>query len=137
MKSSNFFIVLLIPSTLLFVGILPSSFSESHTIEQIIITIEPPHEEFEDTSNKKDENNNENSNNGSSGNTPTSFVTGSNYALNGIPILINTPEGVRLNDQLTDQRDLEKLEQIHGEKFWERVDKLTYCLLYTSPSPRD
>jgi|TARA_B100001540_G_C15810681_1_gene644354 predicted nucleic acid-binding protein len=116
----------LIPSTLLFVGILPSSFSESHTIEQIIITIEPPHEEFEDTSNKKDENNNENSNNGSSGNTPTSFVTGSNYALNGIPILINTPEGVRLNDQLTDQRDLEKLEQIHGEKFWERVDKLTY-----------
>ena len=87
--------------------------------------IEPPNEEFKDTSNEKDENQNENSNNGG-GNGPTSFITGSNYALNGLPILINTPEGVILNEQLTDQRDLEKLEEIHGKKFWERVDQLTY-----------
>ena len=126
MKTRNFLIVFFISSTLLFVGVLPSSFSESEKVEQIIINIQPPHEEFKDVSNEKDETNNENSNNSGSGNGPTSFVTGSNYALNGIPILINTPEGIRLNDQLTDQKDLEKLEQIHGEKFWERVDELTY-----------
>ena len=126
MKTHNFLIVFFISSTFLFVGVLPSSFSESEKVEQIIINIQPPHEEFKDVSNEKDETNNENSNNSGSGNGPTSFVTGSNYALNGIPILINTPEGIRLNDQLTDQKDLEKLEQIHGEKFWERVDELTY-----------
>ena len=124
MKSSIFFIVFFISSTLLFVGILPSSFSESEKVEHIIITIEPPTGEFENTKETKSESPENNS--GGFGNGPTAFVTGSNYALNGIPILISTPEGVRLNDQLTDQQDLEKLEQIHGEKFWERVDQLTY-----------
>jgi len=112
-------------SILLFVGFFPSSLSDSSNVEEITIMIEPPNEEFKDTSNEKDENQNENSNNGG-GNGPTSFITGSNYALNGLPILINTPEGVILNEQLTDQRDLEKLEEIHGKKFWERVDQLTY-----------
>ena len=124
MKSRIFFIVFFISSTLLFVGLFPSSFSESEKVEHIIITIEPPAGEFENT--KEEKSKSPKNNSGGSGNGPTSFVTGSNYALNGIPILINTPEGVKLNDRLTDQQDLEKLEQIHGEKFWERIDQLTY-----------
>lgn len=112
-------------SSLFFVGIVPVSLSDEGGSKQIIINIEPPHDEFQETS-KQDESESPENNSGGSGNGPNGFVTGSNYALNGIPILINTPEGIKLNDQLTDQQDLEKLEQIHGEKFWERVDILTY-----------
>jgi len=110
----------------LFVGLLPPSLSDSDNPAEITIRIDPPIEDFEDVQNEEDEKSNENTNNGGSGNGPTSFVTGSNYALNGIPILINSPEGLKLNDQLIDQQELEKLESIHGEKFWERVDQLTY-----------
>ena len=125
MKSRNFLIVFFISSTLLFVGIIPTSLSDDGGSKQIIINIEPPQDEFQKTP-LQDESESPENNSGGSGNGLDTFVTGSNYALNGIPILINTPEGVRLNDQLTDQQDLEKLEQIHGEKFWERVDTLTY-----------
>ena len=111
--------------SLFIVGIIPISLSDNSESKEIIINIEPPHGEFQETP-TKDESESPENNSGGSGNGPTSFVTGSNYALNGIPILINTSEGVRLNDQLTDQEDLKKLEQIHGEKFWERVDQLTY-----------
>ena len=111
--------------SLFIVGIIPISLSDNSESKEIIINIEPPHGEFQETP-TQDESESPENNSGGSGNGPTSFVTGSNYALNGIPILINTSEGVRLNDQLTDQEDLKKLEQIHGEKFWERVDQLTY-----------
>jgi hypothetical protein len=56
---------------------------------------------------------------------PTEFVNGSEYALNGIPIFINTDEGIALNEQLIDQIELEKLESIHGKNFWDRVETLT------------
>jgi len=125
LKNSKLFLLSFVFFSLITVGILPTSLSETDQAKQIIITIEPPQAEFEDTP-TKDESQTPDNNTGGSGNGPTSFITGSNYALNGIPILINTPEGIRLNDQLTDQRDLQQLEQIHGEKFWERVDKLTY-----------
>jgi len=125
LHNSNLILLSFIISSLFFVGIVPTSLSDTYESKQITIYIEPPHGEFQEIPAK---NNSESSKNNSkdSGNGPTAFVTGSNYALNGIPILINTPEGVRLNDQLTDQKDLEKLEQIHGEKFWERIDQLTY-----------
>ena len=48
------------------------------------------------------------------------------YARNGEAILINTPEGIKLNEKLIDQQELEELEQLHGDAFWERIDKLTY-----------
>ena len=123
-KTKIILLSLAIPS-LFFVGIIPTSLSDDGGSKQIIINIEPPQDEFQETP-RQDESESPENNSGGSGNGLDTFVTGSNYALNGIPILINTPEGVRLNDQLTDQQDLEKLEQIHGEKFWERVDTLTY-----------
>ena len=45
------------------------------------------------------------------------------YARNGEAILINTPEGIKLNEKLIDQQELEELEQLHGDAFWERIDK--------------
>ena len=104
-----------------FSGIVLTSFSDEP--QEIQIQVEPPQMEFEDTSKEKIE---ENKNNLPEGNGLTEFITGSDYFLNGIPIFINTPEGISLNDKLIEQRELEKLEAIHGEKFWERVELLTW-----------
>jgi len=110
---------------LFFSGIVLTSFSDEP--KEIQIQIEPPQEEFEDvTKEEEPEPESQPENSGGGGNGPMVYVTGSNYALNGIPILINSPEGLRLNDQLIDQQKLQELEIIHGEKFWERVDQLTY-----------
>ena len=98
-----------------------TSFSDEP--EEIQIQVEPPKGEFEDVSQKKMEND---ENNSPRINGLTEFITGSAYALNGTPIFTNTPEGIALNEQLIDQRELEKLEAIHGEKFWERVELLTW-----------
>ena len=104
-----------------FSGIVLTSFSDEP--QEIQIQVEPPQMEFEDTSKEKIE---ENKNNLPEGNGLTEFITGSDYFLNGIPIFINTPEGISLNEKLIEQKELEKLEAIHGEKFWERVQLLTW-----------
>ena len=87
MKSRNFLIVFFISSTLLFVGIIPTSLSADGGSKQIIINIEPPQDEFQETP-RQDESESPENNSGGSGNGLDTFVTGSNYALNGIPILI-------------------------------------------------
>jgi len=98
-----------------------TSFSDEP--QEIQIQVEPPQMEFEDVSKEKIE---ENKNNSPEGNALTEFITGSDYFLNGIPIFINTPEGISLNEKLIEQKELEKLEAIHGEKFWERMELLTW-----------
>ena len=98
-----------------------TSFSDEP--QEIQIQVEPPQMEFEDVSKEKIE---ENKNNFPEGNALTEFITGSDYFLNGIPIFINTPEGISLNEKLIEQKELEKLEAIHGEKFWERMELLTW-----------
>jgi len=110
-------------SILLFIT--PDSFSEQDDTKQIVIQVDPPRGGFDENPLVR-ENQEQNNNGGGSGNGPSMFVTGSGYALNGIPIFINTPEGIKLNDQLKDQIELRELEAIHGEKFWERIDQLTY-----------
>ena len=109
----------------IFLFITPDSFSEQNDAKQIVIQVDPPRGGFAENPLLK-ENHEENNNGGGSGNGPSMFVTGSNYALNGVPIFINTHEGIKLNDQLKDQIELRELEAIHGEKFWERIDQLTY-----------
>tara|TARA_B100000029_G_scaffold316990_1_gene309434 strand:- start:2151 stop:3629 length:1479 start_codon:yes stop_codon:yes gene_type:complete len=111
-----------------------TSFSESTSMEststkpkEIIIEIEPPKENFENNSKEQEKQELESEN--SDGGSPygyTSYVTGSSYARNGEAILINTPEGIKINEKLIDQRELNELEILHGEEFWERIDKLTY-----------
>ncbi len=119
-KLSNYFVYVLIP-LFFFSGLVLPSFSDEP--QEIQIQVEPPQMEFEDISKEKMK---ENNNNSPEGNALTGFITGSDYFLNGLPIFINTPEGISLNEKLIEQRELEKLEAIHGEKFWERVDLLTW-----------
>jgi|TARA_B100001540_G_scaffold314739_2_gene340348 hypothetical protein len=127
--SKRFMIYFLIPGIFLS-GLVLTSFSESTSTEpqEIIIEIEPPKENFENNSKEqeKQEPESENSNGGGNGNTYTSYVTGSGYARGGDAILINTPEGIRLNEKLIGQQELEELETLHGEAFWQRIDQLTY-----------
>jgi len=113
---------------LFFSGIFLTSFSESASDgpKEIIIEIEPPQEEFEDNSKEQEEQPESENTNKGNGNAYTSFVTGSGYARGGEAILINTPEGIKLNEKLIDQQELEKLETLHGDAFWERIDTLTY-----------
>ena len=113
---------------LFFSGIFLTSFSESASDgpKEIIIEIESPQEEFEDNSKEQEEQPESENTNKGNGNAYTSFVTGSGYARGGEAILINTPEGIKLNEKLIDQQELEKLETLHGDAFWERIDTLTY-----------
>ena len=142
--SKQLFIYFIIPGLFLS-GIVLTSFSDldSDGPKEIIIQIEPPTEEFNDNSKEQEEKQPESENSsGGNDNSYTAYVTGSGYARNGEAILINTPEGIKLNEKLIGQQDLEELEKLHGAAFWERIDTLTYdhygfCLLYTSPSPRD
>ena len=95
--------------------------------KEIIIQIEPPREEFKENPKEQKEKKPESENSsGGNNNSYTSYVTGSGYARNGESILINTPEGIKLNEKLIDQQELEKLETLHGDAFWERIDTLTY-----------
>jgi len=119
-KLSNYFVYVLIP-LFFFSGMVLTSFSDEP--KEIQMKVEPPQMEFEDVSREKMK---DNKNNPSGGNPLTEFITGSGYSLNGIPLFINTPEGITLNEKLIEQRELEKLEAIHGEKFWERVELLTW-----------
>ena len=109
-------------------GLFLTSFSESASDgpKEIIIEIESPQEEFEDNSKEQEEQPESKNTNKGNGNAYTSFVTGSGYARGGEAILINTPEGIKLNEKLIDQQELEKLETLHGDAFWERIDTLTY-----------
>ena len=125
--SKQLFIYFIIPGLFLS-GIVLTSFSDldSDGPKEIIIQIEPPTEDFQDiTKNNESEPQCKDSDTGN-GSPYTSYVTGSGYALNGEAILINTPEGIKLNEKLIDQQELEKLEVLHGDAFWERIDKLTY-----------
>ena len=124
--SKQLFIYFIIP-VLFLSGIVLTSFSDSDSDgpKEIIIEIEPPQEDFEENAKGQDEEQQENSS-GSGDNVYTSYVTGMGYARNGEAILINTPEGIKLNEKLIDQQELEELEQLHGDAFWERIDKLTY-----------
>jgi len=119
-KPINYFAYVLIP-LFFFSGMVLTSFSDEP--KEIQMQVEPPHIKFEDVSEEKMK---ENKNNSSEANTLTEFITGSHYSLNGIPIFINTPEGITLNEKLIEQKKLKKLEAIHGEKFWERVELLTW-----------
>ena len=110
-------------------GFFLTSFSEltSDGPKEIIIEIEPPKDDFENNPKAEQEKQPEPENNsGGDGTRYTSYVTGSGYARGGEAILINTPEGIKLNEKLIDQEDLKELENLHGEAFWERIDKLTY-----------
>ena len=121
MKTISSYLAYVLIPLFFFSGIVLTSFSDEP--QEIQIQVEPPQMEFEDTSKEKIE---ENKNNLPEGNGLTEFITGSDYFLNGIPIFINTPEGISLNEKLIEQKELEKLEAIHGEKFWERVELLTW-----------
>lgn len=102
--------------------------SESYSeTREITIVVDPPKNTPSDENTKSDEPQKTTSPSNPKKPTvlPTEFVTGSEYALNGTPIFINTPEGIALNEQLLDQIELEKLEQIHGKNFWNRVETLT------------
>ena len=126
--SKQLFIYFIIPGLFLS-GIILTSFSDldSDGPKEIIIQIEPPREEFKENPKEQKEKKPESENSsGDSNNSYTSFVTGSGYARNGESILINTPEGIKLNEKLIDQQELEELETLHGEAFWERIDTLTY-----------
>ena len=127
-QSKQLFIYFIIPGLFLS-GIVLTSFSDldSDGPKEIIIQIEPPTEEFKDNPNEQEEKQSESENSsGGNANSYTSYVTGSGYARNGESILINTPEGIKLNEKLIDQQELEELETLHGEAFWERIDTLTY-----------
>jgi len=126
--SKQLFIYFIIPGLFLS-GIVLTSFSdlESDGPKEIIIQIEPPTEEFKDNPKEQEEKQPESENSsGDNDNFYTSYVTGSGYSRNGESILINTPEGIKLNEKLIDQQDLEELETLHGAAFWERIDTLTY-----------
>ena len=119
-KPSNYFAYILIP-LFFFSGMVLTSFSDEP--KEIQMQVEAPHMEFEDASEEKMK---DKKNNSSERNAMTEFITGSQYSLNGIPLFINTPDGITLNEKLIEQKELEKLEAIHGEKFWERVELLTW-----------
>jgi len=112
-------------------GIVLTSFSDSDLggPKEIIIEIEPPQEEFEDNSKEQEKEQptpEAKNSGGENGNIYTSYVTGSGYARNGEAILISTPEGIKLNEKLIDQQELEELQILHGEEFWKKIDRLTY-----------
>ena len=121
MKITSYYLSYVLIPLFFFSGIVLTAFSDEP--EEIQIQVEPPQMEFEDVSKEKIE---ENKNNSPEGNALTEFITGSDYFLNGIPIFINTPEGISLNEKLIEQKELQKLEAIHGEKFWERMELLTW-----------
>ena len=126
--SKQLFIYFIIPAFFLS-GVVLTSFSDSDSDgpKEIIIEIEPPQEDFEENSKKQEEKQPEQENSsGGNDNFYTSYVTGSGYSRNGESILINTPEGIKLNEKLIDQQELKELEILHGNAFWERIDKLTY-----------
>ena len=126
--SKQLFIYFIIPALFLS-GVVLTSFSDSDSNgpKEIIIEIEPPQEDFEENPKEQDEEQPEQENSSGGGdNTYTSYVTGMGYARNGEAILINTPEGIKLNEKLIDQQELKELETLHGDAFWERIDKLTY-----------
>ena len=108
-------------SILLFTSSFSTSFSESDAPREITIVIEPPRGSFDDISlDEKDDD----SSNGGDG--PTSFVTGSQYAKNGSPILIDSAEGIILNDQLVDQIIEREQDILQNQEYLSRIDKLTY-----------
>ena len=126
--SKQLFIYFIIPGLFLS-GIVLTSFSDfdSDGPKEIIIEIEPPTEDLEDNPKEQEETQPESENSsGGNDNSYTSYVTGSGYSRNGEAILINTPEGIKLNEKLINQQELEELETLHGEAFWERIDTLTY-----------
>ncbi len=133
MISSKRFMFYFLISGIFLSGIVLTSFSESTPAEststvpkEIIIEIEPPKENFENTSKEQKKQEPESENSGGSPYGYTSYVTGSDYSRNGEAIFINTPEGIKINEQLIHQQELNELELLHGEEFWERIDKLTY-----------
>ncbi len=125
MKVLNQLFIFFIISGLFLSGITLPSFSDAPDPKEIIIQIEPPQEEFQHNPKDNEFKPPSKTPNTGSRSIYTSFVTGSNYALNGEPILINTPEGIKLNDKLIEQQELEKLETLHGDAFWERIDTIT------------
>lgn len=122
----KFRFLLLVLGIFCFSTIIQISESYSETRE-IAIVVDPPQNSSsnDNTKNNESEETSNASNHDEPSVLPTEFVTGSEYALNGIPIFIQTSEGIALNEQLLDQIELEKLETIHGKKFWERVETLT------------
>ena len=125
MKVLNQLFIFFITSGLFLSGLALPSFSDTPDPKEIIIQIELPHEEFQNNLKDNESESPSKTPNTGSRSIYTSFVTGSNYALNGEPILINTPEGIKLNDKLIEQQELEKLETLHGDAFWERIDTIT------------
>ena len=75
MQKTKIILLSLTISSLFFVGIVPVSLSDEGGSKQIIINIEPPHDEFQETS-KQDESESPENISGGSGNGPNGFVRG-------------------------------------------------------------
>ena len=111
--------------TILFLGLIPDSFSQSE-LKEVIIFVDPPNNNQFDIENEK---NNEDTKptpqpNSTLNELPTSFITGNEYALNSNPILISSNDGINLNNLLIEQIDEWKNDSAHTENFWSRTDQV-------------
>ena len=110
---------------ILFLGLIPDSFSQSE-LKEVIIFVDPPNDNQLDPENEK---NNEDTKpipqpNSTLEELPTSFITGNDYALNKNPILISSEQGITLNNLLIEQIDEWKKDLEHTENFWSRTDQV-------------
>ena len=110
---------------ILFLGLIPDSFSQSE-LKEVIIFVDPPNNNQFDIENEK---NNEDTKptpqpNFTLDELPTSFITGNEYALNSNPISISSDDGINLNNLLIRQIDEWKNDSTHTENFWSRTDQV-------------